>query len=735
MKGTKLYVNLIFSLLIAGLVLGLFYLKNINFEVNANDYFPEDEKALNDYKDYRNLFALNPDHTIGLLILSNGSLYDSVFFKKLKNTIKTIESQSEVSMVKSLFNIRKPHKVLNGFINLPIIHPNSSEKYKEDSIQVIKNRLLTSEFIGKNQESTFLVIRLTEDLAKSELSKTIEKLKRILKSQNFKRNYFIGRPFIESTFSTLMVKELKYLGVILVLVMTFLMMLIFRSLSLVFITLIIIFFSLIMTYGIYGFFGFRLEVLSNILPVLIILFSINNCLHIYKKYQKELKDNSDPGIVRKKVIKEKFPDIALANLTTAIGFGSLYFSVLPAMKYFGLYAAIAIMSTLTVNLVCFSFLFMKPFFRNIMKRLSTNTLPFSGWYIVAYKRLLAIKSWRISAVIVSIIILIGIFKIDTNTKKLTNLPDEENLREGIIEYGREFGGENGFDIMIRPNQKTSVDGIYRDIVLASDTITKYLIKEGVYNVKSVAQVQDYLYDQFGKRDLVMGEAGSIKMNLYNDSVKAGRISGRMKDLGRTYRMDIEKRLRPLLSSLSFKYNLEFFITGEDYLNDLAHSYRIKEMFIGLLFSIIIVSLLISLSFKSFFYFLISFLANMLPLLMIAGLMGWLGIELRGSTSILFTIGYAIAVDDTIHFLSELRRNRKKEFGINDAILDTLNNVGSPIYLSSLILSIGFFVLLFSSMWDLAIFGLLIGLFILAAMLCDLLILPFIISKIKVKNND
>ena len=359
----------------------------------------------------------------------------------------------------------------------------------------------------------------------------------------------------------------------------------------------------------------------------------------------------------------------------------------------------------------------------------------SGWYIVAYKRLLTEKSWHISAVIVLTIILIGIFKIDTNTKKLTNLPDDEDLREGIIEYGREYGGVNGLDIMIRPNQRTSVDGIYRDIVLASDTITKYLTKESVYNLKSVAHVQDWIYYQFGTRDLDMGEAGSVKMNLYNDSVKAGRISGRMKDLGRTHRMDIEKRLWPLLSSLSVKYNLEFVITGEDYLNDLAHSYRIKEMLLGLILSIFIVSLLILIRFKSFFYFLISLLANMLPLFMIAGLMGWLGIELRGSTSILFTIGYAIAVDDTIHFLSELRRNRKKGFGINDAILDTLNNVGSPIYLSSLILSIGFFVLLFSSMWDLAVFGLLIGLFILAAMLCDLLILPFIISKIKVKNND
>ncbi len=191
---------------------------------------------------------------------------------------------------------------------------------------------------------------------------------------------------------------------------------------------------MIMTYGIYGFFGFRLEVLSNIFQFLLFYLALIIAF-IFIKNIKELIDNADTEIVRKKGM-EKYPDIILANLTTAIGFGSLYFSVLPAMKYFGLYAAIGIFSTLTVNLVCFSFLFMKPFFINIMNRLSTNMLPRSAWYIVAYKRLLAIKNWHISALIISIIILIGIFKIDMNTKKLTNLPDEENLREGIIEYGR-----------------------------------------------------------------------------------------------------------------------------------------------------------------------------------------------------------------------------------------------------------------------------------------------------------
>lgn len=731
MKSRTLYINLIFSVLLVGLFLLLFYIRDIKFEVHADDYFPEDEKTLNDYREFNRVFDKNPDRTIGILIVANNSLYDSIFLKKLKTTIKNLEAQPERARVKSLFNLRRPQILLNAFIDLPIIHPNSPEKYSSDSIEVAKNKLLTADFIGSNQKSTFLIIRLNEHLDRSQVIKTIESLKSILRAQNFKEYYFIGRPFIEYTVSQLMLEELKYLGAFLVLVMILLMILIFRSFVLVLITFGIVIFSLGIIYGIYGFFGFRLEVLSNILPVLIILFSINNCVHIYKKYQNEVNLNPKGEMAGIKVVQEKFPDIILANLTTALGFGSLCFSVLPAMKHFGLYAVIAICSTLIVNLICFSFLFMRPFFINTMKISSAKPVQSFSWYTIVYTKFLSSKIWRVGAAIVSIIILLGIFKIDTNAKKLTNLPDTEGLKTGIVKYGNAYGGANGFDILIRANQKENAT--YKDVLVAADSITKLLMNLGMNNVKSVAQVQEYIYTRFGKSDLKMGEAGSVRLNLYNTTEKVGRISGRVNDLGRIDRRAVEDNLQPLLTSLASKYNLEFVFTGEDHLNDLAHSYRIKEMFSGLILSIGIVSLLILVRFKSLYYFFISLLANLLPLLFIAGLMGWLRIELRGSTSILFTIGFAIAVDDTIHFLSELKRNRKKAFTMKESVLDTLRNVGSPIYLSSLILSIGFFVLLFSKLWDLAIFGLLIGLFILAAMLCDLVILPLILSY-KIKNN-
>lgn len=727
MPVPKHLVNLTFYVLAGALIFSLYYLNDLNFGVISTDYFPEDEEALNDYSTFKQVFKRYPEHTIGVLIFPEKSIYDSLFLKSLRRTVQEIESDTSVIEVRSLFNLRKPYKVFGGFIDLPIIHPNTPGKYKQDSTEVGENRLLTANFIGLNHKSTFLTVRFRDDASKNEVSKVLKELPAVLKSPQFKENYIVGRPFLENSLSQLMIKELRILGLILILVMILLMRLIFRSTGLVLVTLGIIIFSMVLTYGIYGFFGFRLEILSNILPVLIILFSITNSLHVYKKYQYEISEHVGREAVGRKVVSEKFPDIILANMTTALGFGSLYFSALPAMKHFGLYAALAIFTTLIVNLICFKFLFSRPFFGNMLSGLSLGSTRPSHRFIALYKKLLSRKGLRMQMGIALSLILLGVFQMDINTKKLTNLPDVNNLKKGILKYGENYFGVAGFDLMIHSNQKGRE---YKNALIASDTISKYLEQQGITNIRSVAAVQNWIYTQFGRTDLDLGQTGSEKLQLYSDTEKLALVSGRMEDIGRIKREEIKRGMRPLLSSLAAEFQLDFVFTGEDYLNNLAHSYRIREMLLGLALSILLVSLVILIWFKSWTYFFISFIINMLPLLMVAGLMGWFKIELRGSSSLLFTIGYAIAVDDTIHFLSEYRRNASRFPGRSENILTTFAQVSNPIFFSSLILSTGFIVLLFSSMWDLFVFGLLIALFVMIAMFCDLIVLPLLIYYLK-----
>ena len=719
--------NLAFGLLLGMLLLASFYLKDLRFGVISSDYFPTDEQALNDYNKYKELFGRYPEQTVGVLVFSHNTIYDSLFLNSLKGTVAAIEGDPSVVEVRSLFDLRRPYKVLNGYIDLPLIHPTTPGKYKQDSMEVARNRLLTANFIGSGHTSTFLAVRVQDTLSKAEMLEVLDRIQALLDPSDYREIYIVGRPFLERSLSQLMVKELRVLGAILILVVILLMVFIFRSNRLVLITLGITGFSMILTYGVFGFFGFRMEILSNIIPVLVILFSINNSLHIYKKYHYEIAQQANRKAVAQKVIREKFPDIVLANITTALGFGSLFFSVLPAMKNFGMFSAIAICSTLIVNLICFLFLFNRPFFGNLLNGLPWATSHTSRRFISLHGQLVSRNGSGVAIAGIVGIVLIGLFRMDVNTRKLTNLPDVDQLRTGILRYGDAFGGVTGFDLMIASNQQGQE---YKNALIASDTLSKYLEAQGVTNIGSVAAVQNWVNREFGRADLNMGQRGSEQLYLYNGEAHMALVSGRMADIGRIQREEIKNRMGPLLASLGSTYQLDFTFTGEEYLNNLAHSYRIREMLVGLAISVLLVSFVILVWLRSWFYFFISFVANILPLLAVAGLMGWFHIELRGSSSLLFTIGYAMAVDDTIHFLSAYRRNRKVGTDTLKDIGKTLSQVASPIFYSSLLLCVGFMVLLFSSMWDLFVFGLLIALFVMIAMICDLIILPLLLYYFK-----
>jgi predicted RND superfamily exporter protein len=133
---------------------------------------------------------------------------------------------------------------------------------------------------------------------------------------------------------------------------------------------------------------------------------------------------------------------------------------------------------------------------------------------------------------------------------------------------------------------------------------------------------------------------------------------------------------------------------------------------------------------------ITLIVNIIPLILIAGLMGFSGIELRGTTSIIFAVGFVISVDDTIHFLSKFRIERKKGLSVDDSIRVTLQESGKAIFTTSMILFAGFIVLLFSAFGDVYSVGFMISAMIIIALLADLFLLPILLRKmLKNKSNE
>jgi hypothetical protein len=230
------------------------------------------------------------------------------------------------------------------------------------------------------------------------------------------------------------------------------------------------------------------------------------------------------------------------------------------------------------------------------------------------------------------------------------------------------------------------------------------------------------------RPYLVANNTKIPLALADSTGRWGRLTGKTKDEGRRTMEKKYERLQSWLSRNTDPAVARFSLTGSDYLTDISHQRRIENMVTGFLIEILVVGLLIGLLYQSWRLVLITFLANIIPMLIVGGVMGLTGIELRGTTTVIFAVGYVIAVDDTLHFVNRFQLGRKKGLSVPAAIRDTILHTGQAMVMTSLILLGGFLLLLHSSFGDIFYHGLLISIIIVTALVTDLLLTPVLMAS-------
>jgi len=207
----------------------------------------------------------------------------------------------------------------------------------------------------------------------------------------------------------------------------------------------------------------------------------------------------------------------------------------------------------------------------------------------------------------------------------------------------------------------------------------------------------------------------------------GRLSGRLEDIGRK---DMEYKQIKIMKWISQNIDtsiVNFEFTGFDYMTDIGHQLKIDNTINSFLLEILVVSLIIGLIYKSFTMVSITFIANIIPIVIIGGFLGFSNIEFRGSTTIIFAIGYVIAVDDTLHFINRFQLEKRKGNTTKNALRNTYLYTGRAMVMTSLILLGGFLILLYSSFNDIFIHGFLMSLIIIVALITELLLTPIMIA--------
>jgi hypothetical protein len=205
----------------------------------------------------------------------------------------------------------------------------------------------------------------------------------------------------------------------------------------------------------------------------------------------------------------------------------------------------------------------------------------------------------------------------------------------------------------------------------------------------------------------------------------------MKDIGTDEMKRIEDNLSPQIDKIFPKERFEVSMTGKALIFQKGTTYLVNNLIISLSLAILLIALLMAWMFRSFRMILVSLIPNLLPLLVTAGMMGFLGIPIKPSTILVFSVAFGISVDDTIHFLAKYRQELKaNDWKIKRSVYAALRETGVSMFYTSIVLFFGFSVFMISSFGGTVALGGLVSATLLFAMLANLLLLPSLLLSLE-----
>jgi predicted RND superfamily exporter protein len=504
--------------------------------------------------------------------------------------------------------------------------------------------------------------------------------------------------------------------------------------------------GLILFLGILGAWGREMNALSALYPVLMLIVGSSDVIHIFSKYTDELKSGKNRQVAMNVTLKEIGVATLLTSLTTAIGFATLMTSELETIREFGLNAAIGvIVAYITVLLFTTSLL---SYFdvEDIIVTTSSNKkwdrlLSWINHVCFQQQK----KIWLAFAGAIAFFI-VGMLLVKTNYSIVNNLPRGYKVTEDFLYFEKNFGGFRPMEYAISSKLPQYRADDYK-IVHETNKLEEYLHSTG--NIKTSISLAT-IYKSFNQMNggnqssaykfpenkerfeqfrnytnMLNQEQQSI---LVSKDGKKTRISARITDLGADSIKHFTNQTNQWIIKNLDTSLVEIKHTGTGLILDKNSEYVRDNLLQGLGLSILMISILMGILFRSFKMLIIALIPNVVPLLMAAGVMGYLGIDMEAGISIIFTVIFGIAVDDTIHFLTRYKLCRDAGMKNEEAIKVTIMESGKAIIITSIVLFFGFLNMIFSVSPPTYHIGLLISTTLIGTLLCDVFLLPLLLSK-------
>lgn len=526
----------------------------------------------------------------------------------------------------------------------------------------------------------------------------------------------------------------------------------FRSVRATLISMFVVVIGVMWSFGTLGLLNYEITVLTAIIPPLIIVIGIPNCIFLINKYQQEIKNHGNKAKSLQRVISKVGNATLLTNLTTAAGFGTFIFTDSTLLKEFGIVASLNIVFLFFLCLIIIPIVYSympMPKEKHLAHLGKNYIASFINWIenTIRHHRV-AVFSTAIGLLVLGII---GIYQIKVSGSIIEDMPKKTGFYNDILFYEKEFDGVMPLEIIIdtkRPKgalksvtlkRIEELQGTINEIPELSKPVSivnlvKYA-KQAYYNgnpefYELPTKQEEAFILSYIKNSTQKGNENMLKS--YVDSTgQYARITTFMRDIGTDKMQKIEERLQDKINHIFPKERYEVSLTGKAYVFEKGTHYLIGNLVQSLLFAIVLIALLMAYMFRSFKMILVSLLPNILPLVMTAGLMGFLGIPIKPSTILVFSIAFGISVDDTIHFLAKYRQELKaNNWKIKKSVHSTVKEAGISMFYTSVVLFFGFSVFTLSGFGGTVALGGLVATTLLFAMLSNLILLPALLLSLE-----
>src|SRR5690554_1086179 len=559
-----------------------------------------------------------------------------------------------------------------------------------------------------------------------------------------------GMPYIRTLNSQNIVDEIGLFVAVALLVTSILFFFFFRSFRATFITIATVIVGVMWCFGFLGLFGYEITILTALIPPLIIVIGVANCIFLINKYQQEIKSHGNQAKSLQRVITKIGNATLLTNVTTASGFATFILTQSKLLKEFGTIASISILSVFVLSLliipIIYSYMPIPKY-----KHLKHLNKKWVGRLVKWLEN--TVRNQRIAiyttAVLLLCVSIIGIYNIRISGSMIEDMPQGAEFFKDIRFFEKEFNGVMPLEILIDTKRKEGVmaaatlrrmdelQTVIEEIPEYSKPISivelvKYA-KQAYYN----GNPEYYQLPSSQERNFILPYVkNSISetnlLESYLDSTgQFARITTFMMDT-ETERMErIEEDLTAEIAKIFPEDRYEVSLTGKAVLFQKGTKYLVNNLIISLALAIFLISVFMAWMFRSFRMIIISLIPNLLPLLVTAGLMGFLGIPIKPSTILVFSIAFGISVDDTIHFLAKYRQELiASNWKIKRSVYAALKETGVSMFYTSIVLFFGFSVFMISSFGGTVALGGLVSATLLFAMLSNLLLLPSLLLSLE-----